>query len=370
MFEDWSDEELVAETLKGKGREKSVHLDALFWRHFDRFEKTLRAVLFSYDIPFSDEESYYNNVFDEIYERVFEPRNFRRLASKFDPSRSSSFSRWFFGTVLPSRIIDWLRTKNRTRGETNRTYLKLKYPVRTASQEPGGGFENTGPNPATSQAPDAEETHKGLSWCVERLPAEDRVLIKLLFLGTETLHQDDHACLARLRGCEPEVLHRELASYETEFQARHESNSEKALRIDVDLGINHFLLLRNQRMVQAKVRDRHGVHGATVDFDGIRERFKGQGLTDVREKQKALDKQFRQGLLSGSEYRRDRSDAELAELLIYDSRLRRRMEGLVKEWDHLFGPVNKAVGAIMCLSSGSHTGGRGVVPSRFCQLKI
>ena len=352
MYEDWTDEELVEEILRQKGGDKTAHLDALFWRYFDPFEKTIRAVLLNYGISFSDDETHYNHVFDGIYERVFSPGKFRKIASKFDPARSSSFRGWFIGTVLPDRIIDWLRAKDPASGTNNRTYLTLKYPVHSESELSEKGFESKAPLDFFQGEPDCDQGYQGLEGCIQKLSIEDRILMKLLYWGGASLTEEELSFLVEMKGCKPAEIVEALGLYETNFRNRYEKQFNRAAQIDLALGIKHFMLLRNQKMIHAKMGEMGGLSGSEPDLVRLREKSGGMGLVAVRQEIKKRKKNFpkSKNRTSQRESRIDLIELELTELLVYERKLNRKIDNLFEELERLFLPVNKAVGELMNLT--------------------
>ncbi len=346
-FEDWTDEELVSEILKSTGPERTAHLDALFWRFFDKFETNIRAVLRSHGIAYADDETHYNLVFDGIYQRLFGPPNFRKIASKFDAGRCPSFRGWFLGRVKRDRIRDWLRSSNREQGMTNRTYLIFKYPVRSLSR-PGTRDEDWAIRDAGS--PDrahAIQEEGGLEGYLKGLRPGDRILMKLLYCGTSPITEAETAYLAKVRGSSREEVIEALAAYETSFRQRYEGDLEKAREIDGELGTRHFLARQNEKRIHLKLEEIQALGVSENEIARSREESEGRKILELAREIKDRDHEYQEGLLSPEEYRKRVAMLELMEFWVRERKLRRKIDDLHEQLDRLFSPVNHAVSEIL-----------------------
>ena len=359
MYEDWTDEELVTEIISQRGDSRSAHLDALFWRYFDRFEKNIRAVLRSQGIAYTEDETHYNEVFDGIYESLFGPRTFRKTAAKYDPARSPVFRTWFLGTVKRNRIRDWLRTMNPDRGVINRKWLAHRYPLEPFSEQdhlsqsegPGRAEPASPSGSASGLSPMQTTIQNGL----DTLPVDQRILTKLLFWGVAPLTDEERDRLVDIKGGDPRKVREELAAHESVFEAQYARDLEKAQDTDSRLGMQHYLLLKNEEAISLKRLELRSLKGEEVDLEKLEAESQEKGLVEVANERKAATRQLQKGKLAKDAYRQQVAELELVEMLVRRRKLQRKMETLTAQMARLFTPVNRAVRDLMGLDSGGFT---------------
>ncbi|GAK58426.1 hypothetical protein U27_05400 [Candidatus Vecturithrix granuli] len=110
-YRDFTDHQL-GETLliTESAQEKADVAAELFKRYCEKCDRRIRAVLQSRGLEYSDANTYYNTVFFEIYERIFEVEDLTRKLRSYRADRGV-FERWLL-QVVTLETIDWLRRVN------------------------------------------------------------------------------------------------------------------------------------------------------------------------------------------------------------------------------------------------------------------
>jgi hypothetical protein len=86
--------------------------DAIFSCLYTEFDKWIKIVFRQRDISYSPDKGYYNDVFFEIYERIFALDHFKKILSNYDLLRQSPIT--YFSVVTQNAVRDWLR-KNKVK---------------------------------------------------------------------------------------------------------------------------------------------------------------------------------------------------------------------------------------------------------------
>lgn len=360
MFDDWSDEDLVATILKGSGNGPGnggdPHLTCLFWRYFDAFEKKIRAVLRTRDLDYTQGSACFNFIFEGIFERVFTPRNFRRIAVKFNPRRSPRFRTWFLGTVVPDRIRDWLRTRDPHLGMTNLEYLRLQCRGPERGQVPVTDERDPDPDPPSPV--DRDPNHRKLEACVRGLPLGDRALAKLLFWGILPPEEEETRFLAEKRGIPHEQVLRELSAYANLMRERGAEERGMATRLEKVLGLNWSRREAFERQLYSKSREMRAFGFTETDFHRLREESEGLTLDKVGREAKALTRRSRGRTGRPEPVTRRLHELGFLEILLRERKAGRKIAELRKKRDRLYSTMDRPVREII-----------GVPPNRFSQRK-
>jgi len=150
----------------------------------------------------------------------------------------------------------------------------------------------------------------------------------------------------------------ELAEHERRFEELYARDLERAQETDSRLGIQHFLMLKNEEAISLKRNELRSLQGEEVDTEKFDAQAEGKGLVEVAEERKAVARKLQKDSTKKDAYRKKLTELELVEMLLRQRKLRRKTESLSTELAKLFSPVNKSVRELM-----------GLETSRFSRLK-
>jgi DNA-directed RNA polymerase specialized sigma24 family protein len=199
-YKQLSDRELIDRFLICKPEQTAIR-DELFGRYYQRFDQRIRAVLYTYGLPYSPGEFYYNEIFIDIYQQVFELKKFGTILQKWEIKRGE-FASWFLNFVVVNRIKNWLMKLNKTSGRKNIEWLKEKvreeYRI-LALNEPIGARENgltlIEVLPAEAE-PLYENDRQTIDSTICQLSPVQQLMLKLLFIAYQEVPEQDQTYLA------------------------------------------------------------------------------------------------------------------------------------------------------------------------------
>lgn len=82
--------------------------DELFSRLYEDFNRRIYSVLHLGGIKYIPESDFYNTIFIDLYQRLFDTDSLQRRLVQFDPEKGD-FDKWFLNTVVVNAVKDWLR---------------------------------------------------------------------------------------------------------------------------------------------------------------------------------------------------------------------------------------------------------------------
>jgi RNA polymerase sigma factor (sigma-70 family) len=210
-YRDFTDQQLVETLLKTESSQEKAEVAAeLFKRYCEQCDRRIRAVLQSRGLEYSDANTYYNTVFFEIYERVFEVDNLIRKVRTYDAARGV-FKRWLL-QVVTLETIDWLKRVN---PKTGVSHALTFFPDNQKTSELREQEHKKAPVLHDSPGiPDEEHDLAGdapitnIQHALSQLSDELRVTLRLRFIGYCELEARDVTYLSRvLRQPEEDMTH-------------------------------------------------------------------------------------------------------------------------------------------------------------------
>lgn len=210
-YRDFTDHQLVETLLTTESAQEKADVAAeLFKRYCEKCDRRIRAVLQSRGLEYSDANTYYNTVFFEIYERIFEVESLTHKLRFYRADRGV-FERWLL-QVVALETIDWLRRVNPQTGFSHaftffpdaQKTLDLDYQESrnklVLQNLPGKSVGNQ------DLAEDASLTH--IQNALSQLSDELRVTLRLRFIGYCELETRDVRYLSQVSGQpEEEIVH-------------------------------------------------------------------------------------------------------------------------------------------------------------------
>jgi len=350
-----SDEELVEAFLKQRFAREPIR-DELFARYYERFDGRIRAVLYTYGLPYSPGEAYYNEVFVEIYRQVFELAELEAILGKYD-SGKGGFANWFLNYVVVSRVRDWLRRLDSSGAQKNidrlregvkreREQLSLNEPLNKA----GEGL------PLAELIP-AEETEAGNGWpqamasAISRLPPAQRLMLRLLFVAYEELPEEEIEYLATLRDVPAGVIREMLA--ETGRELRSSDKYEQGERLELALAClarQVEYLRRELAEVEAEIR------ALFPERRLPEEELSAVQLKEIAQARDELARAYRAGEMDEREYRWQALVLERKYIAKHLAKAKRKKEQLVREYRsgrYFIFPSYKQLAKILGLAEGT-----------------
>jgi DNA-directed RNA polymerase specialized sigma24 family protein len=144
----------------------------LLERHYESFDRRIRAVLASRNLDYSPSSEYYNTLFFDVFHRTFTTAALRKKLATFR-SEKGDFQSWFLGAVVVNEVKDWLKRRS---GRAGVAMGELLIEEARAQDGPAGGLKED--LPAPEPEPADESTHD-----LDGLSPELAVVAELVFLA-------------------------------------------------------------------------------------------------------------------------------------------------------------------------------------------
>jgi DNA-directed RNA polymerase specialized sigma24 family protein len=196
----YPDAELVNLFLNNKAEQADIR-NEFFGRYYERFDQRIRGVLYTCGLPYSPSEFYYNKIFLDAYQQIFELKEFERTLQKYELTRGE-FANWFLNYVVVNRIKDWLKKIDKASGRKNIEWLKeriIQEQQQISLNESFGkeGNKLTLTEIITAKTEQYDETHQqAISSAIQQLPSAQQLMLGLLFLAYQETPEHNLAYLA------------------------------------------------------------------------------------------------------------------------------------------------------------------------------
>lgn len=232
VYKQLSDAELVGWFLSHNSDRTAIR-DVLFGRYYERFDQRIRAVLYTYGLPYSPGEFYYNEIFMNIYQQVFELDEFETILQKYELERGK-FSSWFLNYVVVNRVKNWLMKMNKNRGRKNIEWLKENVGEEYRQLSLNGSLEIerdelTLVNVVPAQAETLDEKcQQAIDSAINHLSPAQQLILRLLFMAYQEIPAQDVAYLANELNMPVSAIEKTLEQASRELRNTHKyEQSEK-----------------------------------------------------------------------------------------------------------------------------------------------
>ncbi len=329
-----SDAELI-NCFLGHEPERSAIRDELFSRYYEQFDRRIRAVLYSRELPYSADESYYNDIFMAIYDAVFGLDGFERITSGYNVNKGE-FGKWFLNYVVVNKVRDWLKKVDKETGLKNIDRLRQgiqREKDRLSLQQPVSASDPSGMTLAEVISVDADspdiEKQSQISQAIDRLSQNQRVIIRLLFIAYEDLPDCDLDYLAAELDTSKTVFYNRIRELQNKLRASDKFNAGDKKELELTClkeQHDHWTL----RVARIK-RELEGLYPDTLAND-IANQIDGLKLKDIKTAKEKLTISHKANLINGIEYRKKLSQLNYHEALAHLAKIARRRLSAQQEY--------------------------------------